>query len=122
MDAERLVALAHDVASGLPETELTWPFGPDWDVYKVGGKVFMLLSELHGEPIVTIKADPVESIALRQEYEDVTPGYHMNKRHWITLRAGAVPDALVRELVTSSYLLVCEGLPRAKRPLGMNLT
>ena len=56
--------------------------------------------------------------ALRGAYPDITPGYHMNKKHWITVRPGGqVDEALVRDLVTDSYLLVVEKLARAIRPV-----
>lgn len=118
MDSVELTRTARERADELPGSELGQPFGPDWDVYKVRGKVFALLTEVTGEPMVTLKADPEESVALRASHPEIAPGYHMNKRHWITLTAGEGLDAaLVRELVTISYLLVVEGLPRAVRPV-----
>jgi predicted DNA-binding protein (MmcQ/YjbR family) len=102
----------------LPGTQLEHPFGADWDVYKVRGKVFMLLTEVTGEPIVVLKATPADSKALQQSYEHITPGYHMNKKHWITLSEGKDIDAhLVDDLVTESYLLVVENLPKAQQPV-----
>ncbi|MGC5165818.1 MmcQ/YjbR family DNA-binding protein [Luteimicrobium sp. DT211] len=113
---------ARERADELPGSELEHPFGPDWDVYKVRGKVFMLMTDVTGEPIVTVKADPEDGKALCQAYDDITPGYHMNKRHWITLRpGGAIPQDLVEDLVTESYLLVVEKLPRARRPVDPSL-
>ena len=118
MDADELCALAHEVAQELPGSELMNPFGPDWDVYKVRGKVFALLTASAGPQMLTVKADPEDGEALRLQYADVVPGYHMNKRHWVTLTPGASLDAgLVREVVTISYLLVVEGLPCARRPV-----
>lgn len=115
---EALQERARVRARELPVSELTHPFGPEWDVYKVRGKVFMLHTEVTGEPIVILKAAPGDSLALRQQYADITPGYHMNKRHWITLHpTGALPAGLVDELVTESYLLVVEAMPRARRPV-----
>ncbi|GAA2509534.1 MAG: MmcQ/YjbR family DNA-binding protein [Kocuria sp.] len=105
-------------ADELPGTGLEHPFGPAWDVFKVCGKVFMLLTELGGEPLLTLKASPQDARALREQYAAVTPGYHMNKKHWITLRSSAELDReLVQELVTESYLLVLEALPRHRRPV-----
>ncbi|ALE07812.1 cytoplasmic protein [Arthrobacter sp. ERGS1:01] len=102
----------------LPGTELGYPFGPDWEVFKVRGKVFMLITDITEEPIVIIKADPEDSKTLREHQKDITPGYHMNKKHWITLNPGGdLHKALVEDLVTESYLLVVENLPRAKRPV-----
>ncbi|MFC9839466.1 MmcQ/YjbR family DNA-binding protein [Rhodococcus sp. NPDC127530] len=105
-------------ADELPGANLEHPFGPDWEVYKVRGKVFMLLTAVTGEPIVILKAAPADGEALRSAHADITPGYHMNKRHWITLSPGeSIDKALVDELVTESYLLVVENLPRTERPV-----
>ncbi|MRG61699.1 MmcQ/YjbR family DNA-binding protein [Agromyces sp. CFH 90414] len=113
-------------AEELPGAVLEYPFGPDWEVFKVRGRVFMLLTEITGEPIVTLKSAPEDGRALREQHEGITPGYHMNKRHWITLRpGGTLGQRLVDELVTESYRLVVANLPRAARPVdpatfGMN--
>lgn len=118
MDDMHVQDRARSRAEELPGAELMHPFGPDWDVYKVRDKVFMLLTDLNGEPIVIAKAEPHDGAALRAEHEEITPGYHMNKKHWITLHpSGALPESLVEDLVTESYLLVVENLPRARRPV-----
>lgn len=118
MDGDALQEIARQRAEELPAAEATRPFGPEYDVFKVIGKMFLLFTEVRGEQIVVLKADPRDSESLRQAHRDITPGYHMNKRHWITLEPGGALDAdLIRELVTESYLLVVEGLPRAKRPV-----
>lgn len=118
MEGKALQEVAAHRAQKLPAWELTHPFGEDWDVFKVRGKVFMLLTALADEPLVVLKTEPEESEALHAEYPDVTPGYHMNKRHWITLHPGGRLDAeQVEELVTGSYLLVVGGLPRAQQPV-----
>ena len=102
----------------LPGAGLTHPFGPGWDVYKVRDRVFMLQTDVAGEPVVILKSHPEDARALRESHADVTPGYHMNKRHWITLHPGGGLDpSLVDELVTESYLLVVENLPKARRPV-----
>lgn len=118
MDGDTLQQQARNRVEELPGAELGHPFGPDWEVFKVRGKVFMLMTETTGEPIVIVKADPSDVRALREQYDDITPGYHMNKKHWITLRAGGtLQKQFVDDLVTESYLLVVENLPRAKRPV-----
>lgn len=118
MDAEQLIDLAHECASGLPAAELTHPFGPDWDVHKVRGRVFMLTTELRGEPMLIVKADPEDGLALREQFTEITPGYHMNKKHWNSVVAGpGVDEQLVRELVIGSYVCVIEKLPQATRPV-----
>ncbi len=122
MQGDRLQQCARDRVEELPGAELEHPFGPDWEVFKVRGKVFMLMTEVTGEPIVIVKADPEDSRALREQHEDITPGYHMNKRHWITLHPGGdLGKSLVDDLVTESYLLVVENLPRAKRPVDPDI-
>jgi predicted DNA-binding protein (MmcQ/YjbR family) len=118
MDGEQLQEHAQARAQELPGADLEHPFGPGWNVYKVRDKVFMLLTEITREPIVIVKAVPEEGEALREQHEDITPGYHMNKQHWITLHPGGnLQKQLVEDLVTESYLLVVENLPRAERPV-----
>lgn len=118
MKGRKLQDVAREVAEELPASTMGHPFGPEYEVFKVKGKVFMLLTEVPGDPIVVLKSDPEDSEALRQEHSDITPGYHMNKRHWITLEPGQTVDTgLVRELVTESYRLVVAGLPRAGQPV-----
>ncbi|MGO4190058.1 MmcQ/YjbR family DNA-binding protein [Arthrobacter sp. YAF17] len=118
MDGDTIQQHARDRVEELPGAELEYPFGPDWEVFKVRGKVFMLMTDTTGEPIVIVKADPEDSKSLRENHKDITPGYHMHKKHWITLNPGGnLQKALVEDLVTESYLLVVENLPRAKRPV-----
>ncbi|MFJ3549659.1 MmcQ/YjbR family DNA-binding protein [Streptomyces sp. NPDC090114] len=86
-------------------------------VFKVLGKLFAL-TNLDATPLtVNLKCAPEDAIRLRAEHPDsITPGYHMNKRHWNTVTAdGPLPDHLIRELVEDSYDLVVAGLPRADR-------
>lgn len=120
MDGQTIQQYAADRTQELPGAYLDHPFGPDWDVYKVRGKVFMLQTDITGEAIVVLKSAPADSVALREAYTDITPGYHMNKRHWITLNPGGTLDKqLIEDLVTESYLLVIEkNLPRAEQPVN----
>jgi predicted DNA-binding protein (MmcQ/YjbR family) len=119
VDGVHLLAIAMETASQLPAVTHEHPFGPEWEVFKVVGKVFLLATEVPGEPVVTLKCEPEHSQALQQRYAEVVPGYHMNKRHWLTIRAGdAVTRELLEELVRNSYELVVEGLPKGKRPTG----
>ena len=121
MDADALTATAAERAEELPGAELTHPFGPEWDVYKVRGRVFLLLP-LDGTGRVTVKSHPDDAVALRETFADILPGYHMNKKHWVSLRPGpSLEPGLVTELVTESYLLVVEKLPRAQRPVDPEL-
>ena len=118
MKGSKLQSIAREAADELPGASMSHPFGPEYEVFKVRGKVFMILTEVTGDPIVIIKSDPEESKALQESWSDITPGYHMNKKHWITLKPGGSIDCqLVQELVTESYRLVVAGLPKAKRPI-----
>lgn len=116
MDGEGLLAVAAETAEELPGAELGHPFGPDIDVYKVGGKVFMFLAEVRGAPLATMKADPTEAVALREQYAAITPGYHVNKRLWISIAADeAITRELVADLVCDAYAIVRDSLPRRVR-------
>jgi predicted DNA-binding protein (MmcQ/YjbR family) len=101
----------------LPQATETFPFGEETSVFKTSGnnKIFAL-SSLAEEPLtVSLKCDPQDSIALREEYAEITPGYHLNKRHWITIALdGAVPDELVENLIRGSHALVRPRVPRAR--------
>lgn len=100
----------------LPHVEETMPFGPDMLVYKIGGKMFALVIPDDFPPSVNLKCDPDRALELRDRYEDIQPGYHMNKRHWNTLvLEGRLPAHLVRELIEHSYQLVTAGLSRKVR-------
>ncbi len=93
------------------------PFGPDVLVYKVGGKMFALTQPDEFPASLNLKCDPERASILREEYESIIPGYHMNKRHWNTLILdGSLPTKLVTELIAHSYDLVVASLPKSQRP------
>src|SRR6476660_978669 len=118
MNGEELKEHARARVQELPGADLENPFGSGWDVYKVRDKVFMLLTDVTGESIVILKTDPEVGRALQEQHEGITPGYHMTKKHWITLHPrDDLSKTLIDDLVTDSYLLVVETLPRAKRPV-----
>lgn len=103
----------------LPGATLTHPFGPDWEVFKVRDKVFLLLTAVTGSQQAILKAEPLDAEALRSEHAFITPGYHMNKRHWVSVHPDPhLTTELVHELVTDSYRLVLEKLPRSQRPIN----
>ena len=107
-------AIAHILSK--PGAEETTPFGPDALVYKVGGKMFALTSPDDFPASLNLKCDPERSLELRDAWEAITPGYHMNKKHWNTLLLdGSVPAGLVRELIDHSYDLVVASLPKKRR-------
>jgi predicted DNA-binding protein (MmcQ/YjbR family) len=89
------------------------PFGPEHHVYKVGGKMFALVSWQEDPLRVNLKCDPEEALALRKIYTSVLPGYHMNKRHWNTvILDGNVPDVEVFQMIDASYQLVVKSLTK----------
>jgi predicted DNA-binding protein (MmcQ/YjbR family) len=90
-----------------------FPFGPETSVFKVGGKMFAL-TQLKRKPLqVSVKCEPELGEQLRGTYEEIEPGYHLNKRHWLTVTCGgAAGDGLVRELVGGSYDLVARAARR----------
>ena len=102
----------------LPQAIETFPFDNDTSVFKTSGngRIFAL-SNLGAEPLtVSLKCDPEDGIALREEFPQITPGYHLNKKHWITVAIdGGVPDELVADLITASHALVRPRIPAAKK-------
>lgn len=118
MDGETLHEVVARTAMGLPAVEETAPFGEGALVYKVVGKMFAMTAELRGVPIVNCKCAPSHGAALVRDHDEITPGWHMNKQHWITLAPGdGIDETLVEDLVANAYDLVVAGLPRAKRPI-----
>jgi predicted DNA-binding protein (MmcQ/YjbR family) len=99
-----------------PGAQAGHPFGPGALVLKVGGKIFAILSEGEDPATVSLKAEPEIAVALRNTYEAVRPGYHLNKRHWNTVTLdGTIPSNAIEEWIDDSYDLVVEGLPRRVR-------
>ncbi|GAA4409493.1 MmcQ/YjbR family DNA-binding protein [Nibrella viscosa] len=99
-----------------PGAQESFPFGNETLVFKVGGKAFALAA-IDSHPLsVNLKCDPEKAIQLREAYESVRPGYHMNKTHWNTvLSTGEIRDSLLREWIDDSYELVRKSLPKAVR-------
>jgi predicted DNA-binding protein (MmcQ/YjbR family) len=100
----------------LPAANRSYPFGEQAAVFKVGGKMFALVSENGPPDTVTLKGLPAENEAIRSQHDFARPGYYMNKRHWITIDFGPeTPMDLIEELVQESYRLVATALPRKKQ-------
>lgn len=89
-----------------------FPFGPEVAVMKVRGKMFAILP-VDAPLSISLKADPNEAVLQREQYKAITPGYHLNKRHWNTVRVdGELGDRHVLEMVEDSYLLVRQSLTK----------
>lgn len=127
---KNLQKAASEKAEKLPGASLAHPFGPDYDAYQVAGKIFLLLTRVpkdstghgvtdqtRGKRVIVVKADPSDAAALREKYDEIAPGYHMNQEHWITVANGDdIKKKLVKELVADSYQLVVDTLPKAEQP------
>jgi predicted DNA-binding protein (MmcQ/YjbR family) len=102
MDIESL----RDYCISRKDAEECFPFGDDTLVFKIQGKIFALVN-LDGDLSINLKCDPAYSLELREKYPAVTPGYHMNKKHWNTVNLdGSVPDKLIFSWIDHSYHLV----------------
>jgi predicted DNA-binding protein (MmcQ/YjbR family) len=98
-----------------PEATEDMPFGEDVLVFRVGGKMFALAALDEIPATANLKCDPDLALELRDRYEQVQPGYHMNKKHWNTVEiGGGIPDVELRRMIDHSYELVVKRLPRAK--------
>ena len=93
-----------------------FPFDQDTLVFKVGGKMFALSSVSgweSGNPSANLKCDPEKADELRGEFDGITPGWHMSKVHWNTVKINAdVPDKLLKELINDSYELIFKSLTK----------
>jgi predicted DNA-binding protein (MmcQ/YjbR family) len=88
-----------------------FPFGEDTLVFKVGEKIFLITSL--GQPSFNVKCDPEKAVELREQFDEVKPGYHMNKKHWNTVRTdGSLTNRQLRDMIDHSYGLVLKSLPK----------
>lgn len=93
-----------------------YPFGPEPLVIKVEGKMFALIGEDGGTASISLKCEPHMAELLRMQYDAVKPGYHLNKKHWNTVKAdGTVPAAELEAMIDQSYDLVAKSLTKAQR-------
>lgn len=114
---KQLQDTARETARTLPGVSHGRPFTEQLDVYKVAGRVFLIITDDPDEPIVTVKAEPEYGRLLRSRHTSIIPGRYLDKQHWISLGAGpGVTHDLVAELVDDSYHLVLEAVPRQRRP------
>ena len=101
----------------LPEASEDFPFGPEPAVYRVRNRMFALLTRHDGRELLNLKCDPEDALFLRDFFDAVIPGYHMNKRHWNSvILGGDVPEVELRRMIDHSWHQVVAGLPRRNRP------
>lgn len=116
-EPEELAQAWEKLCLSMPGAYADYPFGEESTVFKVAGrdtakdKMFGLLMHLHGELVLNLKCEPALADQQRSTHRQITPGYHMNKKHWNSVRAG-LDEQLMRELVEDSYDLVLDGMPR----------
>ncbi len=102
--------------SNLNGSEGSYPFGPEALVFKVMGKMFALVSQKENTPRVTLKCPPTDGEVIISQYKSVTPGYYMNKKHWITISLnGELPEEMIVDLANGSYELIVSKLTKADK-------
>jgi predicted DNA-binding protein (MmcQ/YjbR family) len=91
----------------MPNAKLDYPFGENTAVYKVKDKMFALVTERSDPVRISLKCDPLLAATLREKYETVMPGYHLNKKHWNTIvLTGQLSWDEIQDLIRHSYRLV----------------
>lgn len=101
-----------DYVLSMPNAKLEYPFGEGVAVYKIGDRMFALITENKQPVQISLKCDPQLATLLREKYETVMPGYHLNKKHWNTIvLTGQLPWEEIQGLIVHSYHLVA-GLPK----------
>ena len=107
-------------ALSLRATTEDFPFDEHTLVLRVGGKIFAIIP-LEKRGLINLKCDAERAVVLREEFEAITPGYHMNKKWWNTVEFEKLPESLVKELILHSYSLVSSSLPKKRKAeLGLD--
>ena len=95
----------------MPDAWLDYPFGEGVAVYKIGERMFALIAEGKDPVQISLKCDPALAQVLRERYETVMPGQHLNKKHWNTiLLSGQLPNNEIEDLIRHSYLLATDAV------------
>lgn len=109
------VEALRDYCLSKPRVEEAFPFDEVTLVFKVGGKMFALTGLHKIPPTVNLKCDPEKSLELQDLYDEIEPGYHMNKKHWITVTYTDLSESFFYELIDNSYDLVVKSLTKKVR-------
>lgn len=111
MDLQEVI----EYALNKKEVKESLPFDEDSPVYKVGGKIFMIAS-ITPPYSINLKCEPEYAVELREKYNAIQPGYHMNKIHWNTVNLdGSLNSKLIKKLIDHSYDLIVSKLPKKER-------
>ncbi|MBC7425689.1 MAG: MmcQ/YjbR family DNA-binding protein [Bacteroidia bacterium] len=100
-----------DYCMSLEQVTEETPFGPETLVFKVAGKIFALCG-IDNFVSINLKCDPEKAVQLREEYDQVKPAWHMNKKHWNTVLLEGFSVPMLQELILHSYSLVVKSLPK----------
>ena len=112
MDIERL----REYCLAKPGTTESFPFDEFVLVFKVKGKMFAASNIGHDELVLGLKCDPEKALELREEFDEISPGFHMNKKHWNSVKCeGGLSDIFICDLINHSYELVVKGLRKSDR-------
>lgn len=106
-----------EYALSLQHVEERQPFGPDYIVFEIGGKMFlMLMLDDRHNTFYNVKVSPGYGVYLREHYEGVRPAWHMNKVHWLSIDyTTELSDDMQRDIIRQAYELVFASLPRVRR-------
>jgi len=104
-----------EYALTMPGATEDMPYGPDWLIFRIEGKIFLHIWLESPEPTCAVKLEPAFGQELRERYNGVQPAYHLNKMHWNDLYLELIDEQQVKELIERSYLLVRQKLPKRLR-------
>ncbi len=110
------IKVLEEYLSHFPQAEACTPFGPDPLVFKIRDKMFAYLVFDADKPFVTLKCEPQDGAFLTDQFQSIKPGYHMNKRHWISVMLdGDVEPEMIEDLCLRSFKLVVSKLKKSDR-------
>ena len=122
MKDDQLEQLALEYGQELAFSIQSQPFGPECEVFKIFDKMYMLIGAYSGKLLVTVKCKPEKSLEYQELYPSISAGYHMNKKHWISIASGdEITADLLQDLIKDSYDLVVGKLPVKDRKLIQNV-
>ncbi|MBM6991837.1 MAG: MmcQ/YjbR family DNA-binding protein [Prevotella sp.] len=104
-----------EFAITLPQVTEDMPYGPDWLIFRIAGKIFLHLRLDAPQPTCAVKLEPDEGAALREHYDGIRPAYHLNKTHWSDLYLETLETSLIESLIVKSYQAVVKKLPKKLR-------
>lgn len=101
-----------DYCISLPEVTEGFPFGEEVLVFKVLNKIFLMVNLSKNSSTINVKCDPDWAIELREQFQEIEVGYHMNKKYWNTVKTEFLPDGFVQKLILHSYEEVIKKMPK----------